>query len=64
VITSNKVRAILPGYALLNVGANWKLQKDLTLQARVNNLADKQYVLADGYSTLGRNVFVSLSWAN
>jgi vitamin B12 transporter len=64
VITSNKVRANLPGYALINVGANWKLQKDLTLQARVNNLADKQYVLADGYSTLGRNVFVSLSWAN
>jgi vitamin B12 transporter len=57
-------RDTLAGYGLLNVGFNWKVQKDLTLLARVNNLTDKQYALANGYSVPGRNVFVSLSWAN
>ena len=57
-------RTTLAGYGLLNVGANWKLRKDLMLQARVNNVTDANYALADGYSTPGRNVFVSLSWAN
>jgi len=56
-------RDVLAGYGLLNVGANWKINKDLTLLARVNNLTDSTYVLANGYSTPGRNAFVSLSWA-
>lgn len=57
-------RDVLPGYALFNVGANWKLRQDLTLQARVNNLADANYALANGFSTPGRNLFVSLAWAH
>lgn len=57
-------RTVLAGYGLLNVGANWKLSKDVTLQARINNLTDANYALADGFSTPGRNLFVSLSWAN
>ena len=56
-------RDLLPGYTLLNVGVNWKLQKNLSLLARVNNLTDAQYNLANGFSTPGRNLFVSLSWA-
>ena len=57
-------RTVLAGYGLLNVGANWELSKDVTLQARINNLTDANYALADGFSTPGRNLFVSLSWAN
>ncbi len=52
----------LAGYGLLNVGASWKLRKDLTLLARINNLTDANYTLANTYSTPGRNVFASLSW--
>lgn len=56
-------RDVLAGYGLLNVGANWKINKDLSLLARVNNLTDSAYVLANGYSTPGRNAFVSLAWS-
>lgn len=55
-------RDLLPGYTLLNVGATWKLRKDLSLLARANNLTDAQYTLANGFSTPGRNLFVSLNW--
>ena len=56
-------RDLLPGYTLLNVGANWKLQKNVSLLARINNLMDAQYQLANGFSTPGRNLFVSMNWA-
>lgn len=55
-------RDLLPGYTLLNVGASWKLRKDLSLLARANNLTDAQYMLANGFSMPGRNLFVSLNW--
>jgi len=56
-------RDVLAGYGLLNVGADWKVNKDVTLRARLNNLTDTNYTLANGYTTPGRNVFVSLNWA-
>ena len=56
-------RDTLAGYGLLNVGATWKVRKDLTLLGRINNLTDANYSLANAYSTPGRNAFVSLSWA-
>ena len=56
-------RDVLAGYGLLNLGLNWKINKDLSLLARLNNLTDTAYVLANGYSTPGRNAFVSLSWS-
>jgi vitamin B12 transporter len=62
--SSIKGRTTLAPYGLLNVGASWKLQRDWTVQARINNLTDASYVLADGYSTLGRNAFVGLSWTH
>jgi vitamin B12 transporter len=56
-------RDVLPGYTLLNLGADWKLQRNVSLLARVNNLLDAQYMLANGYSMPGRNLFVSVNWA-
>ena len=56
-------RDVLAGYGLLNAGLNWKVDKDLTVLARVNNLLDASYTLANGYAMPGRNLFVSLSWA-
>lgn len=55
--------SVLAGYSLLNVGADWKVNKDVTLRARLNNLTDANYMLANGYTMPGRNVFVSLNWA-
>jgi vitamin B12 transporter len=57
-------RDTLAGYGLLNVGLSWRLQPNLSLLARINNLNDVRYVLANGYSMPGRNAFVSLSWSN
>lgn len=56
-------RDILPGYGVLNVGGSWKVHKNASVLARVNNLTDTQYMLANGYSMPGRNLFVSVNWA-
>ncbi|MDP3354587.1 MAG: TonB-dependent receptor [Polaromonas sp.] len=56
-------RDTLPGYGVLNTGVTWKVQKNVSLLARINNLTDKQYMLANGFSVPGRNVFASVSWA-
>jgi len=56
-------RDLLPGYTLLNLGVNWKLQKHVALLGRINNLTDAQYNLANGFSMPGRNLFVSVNWA-
>jgi len=56
-------RDVLPGYGLLNLGVDWRIRKDLSLLARLNNATDTQYMLANTFSTPGRNVFVSLSWS-
>ena len=55
-------RDVLPGYTVLNLGLNYKLQKNLSVLARLNNATDEKYMLANTYSTPGRNVFVSLNW--
>ena len=55
-------RDTLPGYGLLNLGVDWRIRKDLSMLARVNNVTDAQYALANSFSTPGRNLFVSLAW--
>ena len=56
-------RDVLGGYSLLNAGLTWSIDKNVALSLRVNNIANKQYMLANGFSTLGRNALVSMSWA-
>jgi vitamin B12 transporter len=56
-------RDILAGYNVLNLGGTWKVQKNTSLMARINNVNNTQYLLANGYSMPGRNAFVSLSWS-
>ena len=55
-------RDTLPGYGVLNTGLNWKIQKNVSMLARINNLTDQRYMLANGFSVPGRNMFVSMSW--
>ena len=56
-------RELLGGYNVLNLGGTWKMDKNTSLMARINNAANTQYMLANGYSMPGRNAFVSLSWS-
>jgi vitamin B12 transporter len=53
----------LGGYGLLNLYAQTRLSRDLSLLLRLNNVADKHYTLANGYATEGRAAYVSLKWA-
>jgi len=58
--TANTVR--LPGYATLDLHADRALSRDWTLQARLNNLADKPYETARGFNQPGRAVYLTLRY--
>ncbi|WP_240920630.1 TonB-dependent receptor domain-containing protein [Rubrivivax sp. JA1026] len=53
----------LGGYGLVNLSAETKLGKGLTLQARLDNAGDKDYALARSYNVAGRSALVVLRWA-
>lgn len=50
------------GYGLANLYASYALSSALSVQARVDNVTDKQYELVRGYNTPGRSLFVTLSY--
>ncbi len=52
----------LGGYGIVNVYAGYALDKEWVLQARANNLFDRQYELAQGYNTPGANIFVGVRY--
>lgn len=52
----------LGGYTLVNLYGSYRLDSSWSLFARINNLFDKQYVLADGYATPGLNAFVGIRY--
>ena len=51
------------GYAIVNVAAEWRVGKGVTLTLRGDNVLDKDYELAAGYATGGAQVFAGLRWA-
>jgi vitamin B12 transporter len=53
----------LAAYTLVGLVASRKLDRDWSLVARIDNLTDKDYVLARGYATAGRSFHAALSWA-
>ena len=53
----------LGGYGLTNLTARYALGKNLTLEARLNNLFDKQYETARYYGTDGFNAFIGLRYS-
>ena len=53
----------LAGYGLLNLYAQTKIGKDLTMLLRLDNANDAQYQLANGYATAGRSWDTGLKWA-
>ncbi|WP_157271410.1 TonB-dependent receptor domain-containing protein [Azohydromonas aeria] len=52
----------LGGYGLLNLVAGRTLAPGLELQARVDNVADKDYATARTYATAGRTLLLALRW--
>jgi vitamin B12 transporter len=57
---ANLVR--MAGYGILNLTAEWALARQWALQVRANNVLDRNYELAAGYSTGGATVFAGLRW--
>lgn len=55
-------RIVLPAYSLINVGGDFRINKDLSMLMRVNNLGNTDYMLANSFSMPGRTVFVGLNW--
>ncbi len=53
----------LGGYGLVGLYASTSLARGVTLEARIDNLADKHYELASSYATAGRNGQLSLRWS-
>ena len=53
----------LDGYVLANLTAQWRVTPSLSLIARVENLLDEDYELADTYNTADRGLYVSLRYA-
>jgi vitamin B12 transporter len=52
----------LNGYTTADLYADYKLSQDWSLQAKVNNLTNKQYETILGFNQPGRGVFVTLRW--
>ncbi|MBS0347440.1 MAG: TonB-dependent receptor [Proteobacteria bacterium] len=50
------------GYGLVNAFAKYALSKELGLEARANNILDKQYETALGFKTAGANVFFGVRY--
>lgn len=57
------IGADLPAYALAHLRADWALGGGWSLQARIENLFDRDYQLADGYNTPDRSGVLSIRWA-
>jgi len=52
----------LPGYALLNLRADYRLNAAWRIGARLENLFDRDYELAHGYNTPGRSGYLTATW--
>lgn len=52
----------LGGYGLVNLTAGYRIDKNLEVSVRWNNVLGKDYTTAYGYNTPGSNVFVNLRW--
>ncbi|HSI53966.1 MAG TPA: TonB-dependent receptor [Ramlibacter sp.] len=52
----------LAGYATVDLYASWKFTPDWSVQAKLNNLADRAYETAMGYNQPGRAFYLTLRW--
>ncbi len=55
-------RTTLDSYNVVNITASYALDKRLNLSLRADNLFNRDYMLAHGYNTLGRTLFVGVNY--
>ena len=55
-------RLTLPSYTLVNLVADYHLDKHAKISLRADNIFNQDYQLVHGYNTLGRTFFVSLNY--
>jgi vitamin B12 transporter len=56
-------RIALGGYGLVHARIEWPLAGGWSLQARVENLFDRDYELAHKFNTPGRSAVLTLRWS-
>lgn len=52
----------LPAYALAHLRLGWNASAAWRVEARIENLFDRDYTLTRGYNTPGRNLLLTLGW--
>lgn len=52
----------LSGYQVFNLSARYRVGKNLSVSARIDNLFNRDYMLVHGYNTLGRTLFAGLNY--
>ena len=55
--------AILDPYTLVNLNADYRFSRNMSLNLRIENLTDEDYQLASGYNTPGRSAYAELRFA-
>jgi vitamin B12 transporter len=53
----------MDSYALVNTTLRYRMTDSFTLQGRLENLLDEDYVLAQGYRTEGRSYTVGVRYS-
>jgi vitamin B12 transporter len=55
-------RVVIPSYNLINMTTQYKMDKHFDISLRADNILNQNYVLAHGYNTLGRILFINMSY--
>lgn len=53
---------MLPGYSRFDLRMAWTLPQGWHLEARIENIGDRDYTLVDGYNTPGRSGLLRVRW--
>jgi vitamin B12 transporter len=59
---TNYSRIRVPSYTVMNLSGRYRLSEDLSFEARIDNLFDRDYSLVHGYNTPGRSAYLQLDW--
>ncbi len=59
----NSADKVLGGYGVLNLGADYQLDKQWTLNTRLSNVGDKRYETVKDYNQPRRGWFVGVRYA-
>jgi vitamin B12 transporter len=52
----------LPSYTIFNLATRIKIDRQVWVDARMDNITNKQYELARGFNTPDRSVFLGISY--